>query len=78
MRAQGIGVQQASFYISWSEEYENQGNSRTADSVYQEGFKRGAEPLEKLLQFHKYGSTLIIFFTGSTSMLFEVVLVFLP
>ncbi|CDQ68608.1 mitotic checkpoint serine/threonine-protein kinase BUB1 beta [Oncorhynchus mykiss] len=53
MRAQGIGVQQASFYIAWSEEYENQGNSRTADSVYQEGFKRGAEPLEKLLQFHK-------------------------
>ncbi|KAJ7989058.1 hypothetical protein DPEC_G00315610 [Dallia pectoralis] len=53
MRAQGIGVQQASFYIAWSEEYENQGNVRAADNVFQESFKREAEPREKLLQFHK-------------------------
>ncbi|XP_070777122.1 mitotic checkpoint serine/threonine-protein kinase BUB1 beta [Enoplosus armatus] len=53
MQAQGIGMTQASFYIAWSEEYENQGNCRKADLVYQEGFKKCAEPHEKLLQFHK-------------------------
>uniref|UniRef100_A0A4W6DHF3 BUB1 mitotic checkpoint serine/threonine kinase Bb n=1 Tax=Lates calcarifer TaxID=8187 RepID=A0A4W6DHF3_LATCA len=53
MQAQEIGVTQASLYIAWSEEYENQGNCRKADLVYQEGFKRGAEPHDKLLQFHK-------------------------
>lgn len=53
MQAQGIGTMQASFYIAWSEEYEKQGNNRKADSVYQEGFKCGAEPQDRLLQFHK-------------------------
>ncbi|XP_054469430.1 mitotic checkpoint serine/threonine-protein kinase BUB1 beta isoform X2 [Anoplopoma fimbria] len=53
MQAQGIGVTQASLYIAWSEEYENQGNCRKADLVYQEGFKKCAEPHDKLLQFHK-------------------------
>ncbi|XP_035530125.1 mitotic checkpoint serine/threonine-protein kinase BUB1 beta [Morone saxatilis] len=53
MQAQGIGVTQASLYIAWSEEYENQGNCRKADLVYQEGFKKFAEPHDKLLQFHK-------------------------
>ncbi|XP_070698782.1 mitotic checkpoint serine/threonine-protein kinase BUB1 beta [Pempheris klunzingeri] len=53
MQAQLIGVRQASFYIAWSEEYENQGNCRKADLVYQEGFKNCAEPHDKLLQFHK-------------------------
>ncbi|KAM9355999.1 mitotic checkpoint serine/threonine-protein kinase BUB1 beta isoform 2-T2 [Pholidichthys leucotaenia] len=53
MQAQGIGVTQASFYIAWSEEYENQGNYQKADLVYQEGFKRSVEPHDKLLQFHK-------------------------
>ncbi|KAI4875149.1 hypothetical protein NFI96_013023 [Prochilodus magdalenae] len=53
MQAQGIGTMQASFYIAWSEEYENRGNSRMADSVFQDGLKCGAEPLDKLQQFHK-------------------------
>lgn len=53
MQAQGIGVTQASFYIALSEEYENQGNSREADLVYQEGFRKFAEPRETLKQFHK-------------------------
>ncbi|KAM4542899.1 mitotic checkpoint serine/threonine-protein kinase BUB1 beta isoform 1-T2 [Odontesthes bonariensis] len=53
MQAQGIGVAQASLYISWSEEYENHGNYRKADLVYQEAFKKCAEPHDKLLQFHK-------------------------
>ncbi|XP_062863748.1 mitotic checkpoint serine/threonine-protein kinase BUB1 beta [Trichomycterus rosablanca] len=53
MRAQGIGTMQASFYIAWSEEYEKRGNSRMADSVFQEGLKCGAEPLDRLQQFHK-------------------------
>ncbi|XP_028251681.1 mitotic checkpoint serine/threonine-protein kinase BUB1 beta [Parambassis ranga] len=53
MQAQGIGVTQATLYIAWSEEYENHGNFRKADLVYQEGFKKRAEPHDKLLQFHK-------------------------
>ncbi|XP_068194421.1 mitotic checkpoint serine/threonine-protein kinase BUB1 beta [Antennarius striatus] len=53
MEAQGIGLIQTSFYIAWSEEYENHGNSRKADQVYQDGFRRHAEPSDKLLQFHK-------------------------
>ncbi|KAM6913206.1 mitotic checkpoint serine/threonine-protein kinase BUB1 beta [Xenentodon cancila] len=53
VQAQGIGVRQASLYIAWSEEHENQGNYRKADLVYQEGFKKDAEPHDKLLQFHK-------------------------
>lgn len=55
MQVQGIGVRQASFYIAWSEEYENQGNCREADQIYQKGLQACAEPHEKLLQFHKYG-----------------------
>lgn len=54
MQAQGIGVRQASFYIAWSEEYENQGNCREADLIYLKGIQACAEPHEKLLQFHKY------------------------
>ncbi|XP_060939040.1 mitotic checkpoint serine/threonine-protein kinase BUB1 beta [Limanda limanda] len=53
MQAQGIGLTQPSFYIAWSEEYENQGNCLKADLVYKEGFKKCAEPHDKLLQFHK-------------------------
>lgn len=53
LQAQGIGTMQASFYIAWSEEYEQRGNSRMADSVFQDGLKCGAEPLDKLHQFHK-------------------------
>lgn len=54
MQAQGIGYLQASFYIAWSEEYENQGNCRKADLVYQQGLKNFAEPQDRLTQFHKY------------------------
>uniref|UniRef100_A0A3Q3W2E2 BUB1 N-terminal domain-containing protein n=1 Tax=Mola mola TaxID=94237 RepID=A0A3Q3W2E2_MOLML len=53
MQVQRIGETQTSFYIAWAEEYENQGNCRKADLVYQEGFKKFAEPQDKLLQFHK-------------------------
>ncbi|KAK7905000.1 hypothetical protein WMY93_017607 [Mugilogobius chulae] len=53
MQAQGIGDLQASFYIAWSEEYEIQGNCRKADLIYQEGFRKFAEPQDKLTQFHK-------------------------
>lgn len=53
MQAQGIGAKHASLYIAWSEEYENQGNYREADLVYQEAFRKCAEPYDRLLQFHK-------------------------
>lgn len=54
MHGQGIGVRQAALYIAWSEELEKHGDSKKADSVYQEGFKCGAEPADKLHQYHKY------------------------
>ncbi|XP_034051522.1 mitotic checkpoint serine/threonine-protein kinase BUB1 beta [Thalassophryne amazonica] len=53
MQAQGIGLMLASFYIACSEEYENQGNFRQADIVYQDGLRNGAEPRDKLQQFHR-------------------------
>ncbi|XP_066539870.1 mitotic checkpoint serine/threonine-protein kinase BUB1 beta [Hoplias malabaricus] len=53
MQGQGIGTMQAAFYIAWSEEYEKIGNSRMADSVFQDGLKCGANPIDKLQQFHK-------------------------
>lgn len=53
MKAQGIGVTQASLYIAWSEEYEKLGDNRKADMVFQEGFKNFAEPQEKLMAFRK-------------------------
>ncbi|XP_008323286.1 mitotic checkpoint serine/threonine-protein kinase BUB1 beta [Cynoglossus semilaevis] len=53
MQAHGVGVKQASFYIAWSEEYENRGNNLKADQVFQEGLRQHAEPHEKLLQFHR-------------------------
>ncbi|KAG9336547.1 hypothetical protein JZ751_002894 [Albula glossodonta] len=53
MHGQGIGVMQAAFYIAWSEEFEKRGNSKRADSIYQEGIKCGAEPCDKLQQYHK-------------------------
>ncbi|XP_061072937.1 mitotic checkpoint serine/threonine-protein kinase BUB1 beta [Conger conger] len=53
MNGQGIGVVQAAFYIAWSEEYEKRGNFKKADTVYMEGIKCGAEPGDKLQQYHK-------------------------
>ncbi|XP_050989735.1 mitotic checkpoint serine/threonine-protein kinase BUB1 beta [Labeo rohita] len=53
MQAQGIGTMQAALYIAWSEEYEKRGNIKMADSVFQDGLKCGAEPVEKLHVFHR-------------------------
>ncbi|XP_016308826.1 mitotic checkpoint serine/threonine-protein kinase BUB1 beta-like [Sinocyclocheilus anshuiensis] len=53
MQAQGIGSVQAALYIAWSEEYEKRGNIKMADSVFQDGIKCGAEPVEKLHAFHR-------------------------
>ncbi|XP_064182060.1 mitotic checkpoint serine/threonine-protein kinase BUB1 beta isoform X1 [Anguilla rostrata] len=53
MHGQGIGIMQAAFYIAWSEEFEKRGNLKKADSTYQEGIKCGAEPCDKLQQYHK-------------------------
>ncbi|KAJ8341428.1 hypothetical protein SKAU_G00337190 [Synaphobranchus kaupii] len=53
MHGQGIGIMQAAFYIAWSEEFEKHSNSKKADAIYQEGIKCGAEPRDKLQQYHK-------------------------
>ncbi|KAM5235446.1 mitotic checkpoint serine/threonine-protein kinase BUB1 beta [Ctenodactylus gundi] len=50
---QGIGVSLAQFYISWAEEYEARENFKKADSVFQEGIQRQAEPLERLQSQHR-------------------------
>ncbi len=63
MQAQGIGTMQAAFYIAWSEEYEKRGNIKMADSVFQDGIKCGADPVEKLHVFHRFGSFQLIFST---------------
>ncbi|KAL2098671.1 hypothetical protein ACEWY4_005151 [Coilia grayii] len=53
MQAQGIGLMLSAFYIAWSEEYEKRGNFRSADGTFQEGLKVGAEPRDRLKQFHR-------------------------
>ncbi|XP_065111182.1 mitotic checkpoint serine/threonine-protein kinase BUB1 beta [Paramisgurnus dabryanus] len=53
MQAQGIGTMQAALYIAWSEEYEKRGNVKMADSIFQNGLRCGAEPLDKLQAFHR-------------------------
>ncbi|KAM9646382.1 mitotic checkpoint serine/threonine-protein kinase BUB1 beta [Trichechus inunguis] len=50
---QGIGVSLAQFYISWAEEYEARENFKKADTIFQEGLQRKAEPLEKLQSRHR-------------------------
>ncbi|XP_006831838.1 PREDICTED: mitotic checkpoint serine/threonine-protein kinase BUB1 beta [Chrysochloris asiatica] len=50
---QGIGVSLAQFYISWAEEYEARENFKKADTIFQEGLQRNAEPLEKLQSQHR-------------------------
>ncbi|XP_069493618.1 mitotic checkpoint serine/threonine-protein kinase BUB1 beta [Ambystoma mexicanum] len=53
LHGQGIGTSHARFYIAWAEEYEARGNFKKADSIFQEGFQRKAEPLENLKSRHK-------------------------
>ncbi|XP_067098237.1 mitotic checkpoint serine/threonine-protein kinase BUB1 beta-like [Osmerus mordax] len=53
MQAQGIGVTRAALYIAWSEEYEKHGDYQKADVVLQNGMKSGAQPVDKLQQYHK-------------------------
>ncbi|XP_051941251.1 mitotic checkpoint serine/threonine-protein kinase BUB1 beta [Hippocampus zosterae] len=53
MKAQGIGITQASFYIAWAEELENGGNFLKADLIFQEGLRMFAQPLDRLQQFHR-------------------------
>lgn len=65
MRAQGIGTMQSSFYIAWAEEYEKRGNSRMADSIFQDGLRCGAEPLDRLQQFHKYENSCVLIYCFS-------------
>ncbi|KAL4656413.1 mitotic checkpoint serine/threonine-protein kinase BUB1 beta [Arapaima gigas] len=53
MHTHSIGVQLAAFYIAWSEEFEKHENFKKADSIYQLGISCGAEPADKLHQYHK-------------------------
>lgn len=53
LHSQGIGVSLAQFYISWAEEYEARENFKKADTVFQEGIERKAEPLDRLQSQHR-------------------------
>ncbi|XP_073422846.1 mitotic checkpoint serine/threonine-protein kinase BUB1 beta [Dendrobates tinctorius] len=53
LHSQGIGILHAQLYITWAEDYEARGNYKKADSIFQDGIQRRAEPLEKLETHHK-------------------------
>ncbi|CAI9553469.1 unnamed protein product [Staurois parvus] len=53
LHSQGIGILHAQLYIVWAEEYEARGNFKKADSVFQDGIQRRAEPLDKLEASHR-------------------------
>ncbi|XP_071971385.1 mitotic checkpoint serine/threonine-protein kinase BUB1 beta isoform X2 [Engystomops pustulosus] len=53
LHSQGIGILHAPLYITWAEEYEARGNYKKADSIFQDGIQRRAEPLDKLETHHK-------------------------
>lgn len=71
MQAQGIGVTQAALYIAWAEEHVKHGNFRKADAIFQEGHKSGAQPIDKLLQYHKCVIQLILFLSDPTCHLWQ-------
>ncbi|GIY52505.1 hypothetical protein CDAR_181571 [Caerostris darwini] len=47
-----IGCKSALFFVEWSWELENQGNTKRADEVLIEGIHRKAQPVEKLKLVH--------------------------
>ncbi|XP_069585543.1 mitotic checkpoint serine/threonine-protein kinase BUB1 beta isoform X2 [Ranitomeya imitator] len=53
LHSQGIGILHAQLYVTWAEDYEARGNYKKADSIFQDGIQRRAEPLEKLEAHHK-------------------------
>ncbi|XP_023829942.1 mitotic checkpoint serine/threonine-protein kinase BUB1 beta [Salvelinus sp. IW2-2015] len=52
MQANGIGLTRADLYITWAEEFVKHGNFQKADAIFQEGLKCGAQPMDKLQQYH--------------------------
>ncbi|KAM4662620.1 mitotic checkpoint serine/threonine-protein kinase BUB1 beta [Discoglossus pictus] len=53
LHSEGIGISHAQLYITWAEENETRGNYKKADSIFQEGIQRKAEPLDKLEVQHR-------------------------
>ncbi|XP_078515905.1 mitotic checkpoint serine/threonine-protein kinase BUB1 beta [Lissotriton helveticus] len=53
LHSQEIGTSHAVLYITWAEVYEARGNHKKADSIFQEGLQRKAEPVEKLQCHHR-------------------------
>lgn len=50
---QNIGCQVADMYEGWAYELEQLGDMRKANSIIEEGLRRGAQPTEKLLQIKR-------------------------
>lgn len=53
LHSQEIGTSHAVLYITWAEVFEARGNHKKADSIFQEGLQRKAEPVEKLQCHHR-------------------------
>jgi hypothetical protein len=52
---QKIGCGLSLLYEEWANFLERLGNTKKADTIYQEGISRGAQPLDELKQRHRCG-----------------------
>ena len=53
MHDQGIGTELSCFYESWANVTELGGHTKKADSIYQLGMNRGAQPISQLQRKHE-------------------------
>lgn len=60
MHDQGIGTELSCFYESWANVTELGGHTKKADSIYQLGINRAAQPLSQLQRKHEYVSIYIV------------------
>jgi hypothetical protein len=54
MNDQAIGIEISYFYESWANVTELGGYTKKADSIYQLGISRGAQPVDHLQRKHEY------------------------
>ncbi|XP_064623376.1 uncharacterized protein LOC135485367 [Lineus longissimus] len=48
----GIGCMVSSFYSAWAWQYEESGNYKKADAIFQQGVRAGAQPMDQLKSQH--------------------------
>ena len=54
MKKHDIGINCASFYIAWADEYERNGNIECAKALYNLGIQQHAQPYETIYQMKMY------------------------